>query len=891
MNTITFLPLLILIINLAFGGQLPEGFEETQLVQNLDPTAMAMAPDGRVFIVEKNGRILIVENDALLPVPFLTLEVDNFNERGLCGFAFDPNFENNHYVYVYYTVKEANHNRVSRFVANGNLADASSETVLLDLDSLSGSVHNGGAMVFDAEGKLYIAVGDGAASPNAQSLESLLGKILRINPDGSIPDDNPFYNTASGKNRAIWAMGLRNPFSIAIQPGTGRFFANDVGKGSFEEVNDIQKGKNYGWPLIEGFRKTQSPPEDYQDPLFAYNHDEGCSIIGAAFYDPAQPVFPEAYHGKFFFADYCAGYIKVLDPASGELESTFATEINRPVSIQISQDGALYYLERAGRGGGSPQDNTSSKEGSLWKAIYTGSKVPTIGRQPDSLLVPDGKDAVFSLSASGSEPLSYQWQVNGEDIPEATEADYTLVSVSLEDDGKKFTCIVSNDAGFVVSDTALLSVTANKGPEVTILQPEEDRLYQAGDTLFFKGTATDPEDGLLPAEALTWSIDFHHDKHTHPALAPLSGVDSGYYVVPRVGETDDNVWYRIYLTASDSNASTETVYREIYPQKQQITLQTEPAGLQLNLDGTLVETPYTFTSVVGITRTLAAPLSQQKDEVLYAYDQWLDIDQENAFSINAPERDSTFIAHYVEVAKGEGTGLFGAYYNDDQNFEGVPSMSRIDAQINFDWHTDSPEPERVNSDSFSIRWTGFVLPQFSEEYTFYINSDDGIRLWIDTILVVDKWIPQPAAELSGTIHLNAGVQYPIRLEYFEEVGEASVALYWSSTHTLKQIIPESQLFPDPITGLDNLHPKALTTNLFPNPVEKMLHVKLWASQKEEIQWSVMDMLGKTCMQGNTIIVPGKDILAIDMSSIPSGVYTLLARRGNFTYQPHKFVKQ
>ena len=219
------LPLLAVLMSLgvatAGAASLPTGFAETQLVSGLSsPTAMAFAPDGRLFVCEQGGRLRVVKNGALLPTPFVTLTVDSAGERGLLGVAFDPDFATNHYVYVYYTATSpAVHNRVSRFTANGDVAAAGSEVVLLELDNLSGATnHNGGAIHFGPDGKLYVAVGENANGANAQTLANLLGKMLRINADGTIPTDNPFYATASGRNRAIWALGLRNPFTFAFQP-------------------------------------------------------------------------------------------------------------------------------------------------------------------------------------------------------------------------------------------------------------------------------------------------------------------------------------------------------------------------------------------------------------------------------------------------------------------------------------------------------------------------------------------------------------------------------------------------------------------------------------------------------------------------------------------------
>ena len=158
------------------------------------------------------------------------------------------------FVYVYYTATSPPvHNRISRFTANGDVAVAGSETVILELDNLSSATnHNGGALAFGPDGKLYAAVGENANGANAQSLTNLLGKMLRINKDGTIPTDNPFYTTATGRNRAIWALGLRNPFTFAFNPAGTELFINDVGQNTWEEINDGVAGANYGWPDYRG---------------------------------------------------------------------------------------------------------------------------------------------------------------------------------------------------------------------------------------------------------------------------------------------------------------------------------------------------------------------------------------------------------------------------------------------------------------------------------------------------------------------------------------------------------------------------------------------------------------------------------------------------------------
>ena len=327
------------------AATLPAGFTETFITGIASPTAMAIAPDGRIFVCEQGGRLRVVKDGALLPTPFITISVDSAGERGLLGVAFDPLFALNNFVYVYYTVPATpRHNRVSRFTANGDVAAPGSELAILELDNLTSATnHNGGAIHFGPDGKLYVAVGENATPQNAQTLSNRLGKVLRINSDGSIPTDNPFFNTATGANRSIWALGLRNPFTFAFQPGTSRMFINDVGQNTWEEINDGIAGSNYGWPTTEGV--TSNPA--FRSPVFAYAHGggptTGCAIAGGAFYNPLNVQFPSSFVGKYFFADLCSGWIRTFDPATSTA-ADFASGVVQPVDLKVGVDGSLYYL-------------------------------------------------------------------------------------------------------------------------------------------------------------------------------------------------------------------------------------------------------------------------------------------------------------------------------------------------------------------------------------------------------------------------------------------------------------------------------------------------------------------------------------------------------------------
>jgi len=332
----------------AGAATLPAGYSETVITSQLNrPTAMDFAPDRRLFVTEQGGNVRIIKNGVLLPTPFVSLTVDQNGERGLLGVAFHPSFVANPYVYLYYTVPGSPpHNRVSRFRAAGDLAQAGSEEIILELDNLSSATnHNGGAIHFGADRYLYVAVGDNANPSNAQSLTNRLGKVLRVNSKGGIPSDNPFYATATGKNRAIWVYGLRNPYTFSVQRGTGKILVNDVGQGSWEEINLGVKGGNYGWPATEG--PTNNP--EYTSPVYAYPHSggaiTGCAITGGAFYNPATVRYPANFVGTYFFADFCSGWIRRLNVNTGKT-SGFARGYSQPVDLKVSVDGYLYVLTR-----------------------------------------------------------------------------------------------------------------------------------------------------------------------------------------------------------------------------------------------------------------------------------------------------------------------------------------------------------------------------------------------------------------------------------------------------------------------------------------------------------------------------------------------------------------
>lgn len=334
-------------------ADLPKGFKFSVVLEDFSdvPSTMAFSPDGRLFAATQDGQIYTVENGATSEEPILSLDVDSTGEHGLVGLVFDPGFAKNHFFYVYYTALAPEiHQRVSRFTLNNDHAD--DEKTLLEIDNAGRSIfHAAGALEFGPDGYLYVGVGDNGGLPareNSQSLKTLFGKILRIGSDGSIPQDNPFSATAQGQYRAIWATGFRNPYSFSFAPESNRFWINDVGAVSWEEINEGVIGHNYGWPSSEGPTQTAG----IHAPVFSYAHGptssatEGCAIVGGVFYPPRTGSFPPEYRGKYFFTDYCNNWVRTIDPQTKQV-SDFARHLKaNPSVLRVGPDGALYYMSR-----------------------------------------------------------------------------------------------------------------------------------------------------------------------------------------------------------------------------------------------------------------------------------------------------------------------------------------------------------------------------------------------------------------------------------------------------------------------------------------------------------------------------------------------------------------
>lgn len=601
-----------------------------------NPTRLVLAPDGHsLFVLEQAGTIRVVRDGELLPQPFLSLNVSPVGESGLLGLAFDPAFEQNGYIYVYYTSTEGEiHNRLSRFETAGDRALPESETVLIAMPPLGGATdHNGGQLLFGPDGKLYLGVGDNSYPPNSQAVYNYSGKILRLNSDGSAPADNPFVGQ-QGFEPSIWAYGLRNPYSFDFHPRTGEMFINDVGQGSWEEINRGRAGANYGWPMTEGY--TSEPNID--GPLYTYPHGieglvNGCAITSGRFYAPPQPQFPPDHLNSYLFSDFCRNWIKRYDPAANRVYDFVESEAYGITDILVMPQGFLYFVAQ----------NAPGNTGALYRVDYTVGMAAQVVRHPRSLRLAAGEPAQFTCAAVGEGPLAYRWLRDGVAIVDAVEPVYEIAQTTPDDDGSAFTCSVSNVYGQVTSRLAQLTVIAGSRPEAIIEAPLPDYRYRAGETLAFAGRAHDAEDGELPPEALTWEVDFHFARFVFPFLLPQSGLREGAFTIPVTGQTSTNVFYRVTLTATDSSGLSAQTHVDLQPQVVLIELQTEPAGLNLIVENNWHGTPHRLPSVVGMLRNISAP-EQTVNSVRYVFERWSDGSDQPTRALVTPDTDAVLTA-------------------------------------------------------------------------------------------------------------------------------------------------------------------------------------------------------------------------------------------------------
>lgn len=319
------------------------------------PLYLASVPDGskRLVVVQQGGRIVVFPKQASAKKAETFLDISDRvqttgGEEGLLGLAFDPDYQRNRHYYVNYTAAAPRRTIIARYTGQ----DPKSEKIILEIPQPYAN-HNGGSLVFGPDGYLYIGVGDGGAANDphgyGQSLKTLLGKILRIDPRSGtpykIPPDNPFVGVKDAKAE-IWAYGLRNPWRIAFDYKTGELWAGDVGQNHVEEVDIIIKGGNYGWRECEGHlampELTKSCPKQFIAPIITYDHDSPAKSVTGGYVYRGQKL--EFLRGAYIYADFIDRRIWALRKEDG-VQNTLIATADLPVSsFGEDDDGELYVI-------------------------------------------------------------------------------------------------------------------------------------------------------------------------------------------------------------------------------------------------------------------------------------------------------------------------------------------------------------------------------------------------------------------------------------------------------------------------------------------------------------------------------------------------------------------
>lgn len=748
---LVFITMLFFFLPSASQAAPPVNFQNSLVVgSGLEgPSGFDIAPDGRIFILQRTGEVKIYKAGQLLPQNFTVLASMASGDRGLIGIAFDPDFLTNHYVYFYYTGLDLL-NRLVRFTAATDTA-TDGPVVLYQTSDQSFQLHVGGTIRFGLDGKLYVSIGDNGYSPNAQSLSNPHGKILRLNKDGSIPTDNPFYGQI-GKLPEIYAYGFRNPFRFTFDSVTGRMYEGDVGEATWEEINRVVPGGNYGWPVCEG--ACMPAKAGLIDPIYQWNHNgkSAASVAGIVYHGQQ---FPPDYQGRLFFGDYALGFIKTMSfDASGNNTGVFDFDSRAGSVVDMKEDardGSLYYITYI--------------PGALYKITYsTGNHVPVANATSDVTKGTNPLTVHFSSQGSydpDGTALSYKWDFG--DGTYGTDANPVKVYANKG----KYTVQLSVSDGTYSSLAVPIVIQAGSAPIVTIGMPLDNSVYRAGDNITVTAAATDAAGFDINDGSLATTIFFHHQTHIHPFLGPLTG-RSHTFAIPNTGENSSETWFEIQVSAADTNGLSTTSVVNIYPKKSSFTLNTLLSGASLLLDGIPITPPLTVTGVVGFLREVSAPLVQVVKNVVYQLDHWSDGGALKHYIVT-PQIDTGYAATFVQIPP------FNGEYFDNVTLSGTPKLTRQDNVIDFIWGNASPDPA-IPIDNFSVRWT--KTQNFAAgKYVFTATADDGVRLYIDGAIVINQWHDEGSTSYTATVDLAAG-KHEIKMEYYERTGGAVAKLTW-----------------------------------------------------------------------------------------------------------------
>jgi glucose/arabinose dehydrogenase len=503
----------------------------------------------------------------------------------------------------------------------------------------------------------------------------LSGTLIRVAPaTGAALPDNPMAASADANARRIVAYGLRNPYRWTFRPGTSEIWVGDVGWRNWEEINRIIQPatgpvRNYGWPCYEGNNRQSgydaanlnlceslysAPAGTVTPPHYTYAHSQsvvagdgcptgGSASTGVAFYPTSGGGYPAEYAGALFFADYSRGCIWAMRAGAGGTPNpasivSFSATASGPVDLAIGPDHDLYYVDLTG---GTVRRFHYSAGNQPPTAALTAT--PTSGNAPLTVSF----DATGSTDRDPGDILTYQWDFTNDGVFDATgaTASHTYSAV-----GTYTAKLRVSDIGGAADTKAVQIMVGTNAPAPVIDAPTAALRWIVGQQVTYSGHATDPQDGTLPPSALSWHLINRHCStvnvcHTH-VVQDVTGQASGSFVAP---DHEYPSYLELTLTATDSGGLTGSTTVRLDPRTVNLSLATNPSGLELNFDGAAVSTPATRRVIVGSTNTLSALSPQQTAGTTFTFGTWSDGGAQT-HAVTAPATATTYTATYTSTA-------------------------------------------------------------------------------------------------------------------------------------------------------------------------------------------------------------------------------------------------
>ena len=704
----------------AQAASYPTGFEERTIASGLTgPVGVAWTPDGRMLVIEKDGRLKITPAAGGAPATVLdiTARVNSYWDRGLLGVAVDSDFASNRYIYLLYTYdthpltpdsSDAAISRLSRFELSPT-NQLSNEAVLL-------GTWAGAACPAAVEyGRLH-PLGRAHRTRSARSARRPTGRstwdrAMRrasrtstrrpCGPTTSSPcrarsftstataagsPNHPFCPANANLDQVctkLYAKGFRNPYRFTLRPGGG-LAVGDVGWDTREEVDFISVGgKSYGWPCYEGTIRTpgysalaecqaeyakEGTANAHTPPVHDYLHNgASAAVLGGPTYQGSE--YPAGYRDSIFFGDYAAGFIKKIR-VGREWHRRGGGRLRHGLDRDGSRDGA----ERRPRFHGLRGRLTGHRVDQARRRTRPATARPR--RRHLRRRTSGAAPLTVQFSSAGSsdpngDPLSYAWDFGDGGTSTSANPAHTYTQSGV------WTATLTVNDGRGLSGTKTVQVSAGgSGPTATILAPTDESLYRDGDTITMRGSATDPEDGTLPASQLSWNVVVHHASHVHQ-VGSFNGVAEASFQTLRDHDADS--YYEITLRATDSSGLTSTRTADIRPETVPFTLESDPAGAPVSYGGTSATAPFGTTSAIGFNTTISAATGFiGANDRPYHFDGWSD-GGAASHNITVPASPTTLRASYLE------NKAFGRPVTASSAETGLDSRNAVDGDGNTRW--------------------------------------------------------------------------------------------------------------------------------------------------------------------------------------------------------------